>query len=169
MTLKKKSSSYAPSRSPTSSGLKKINLKSKAKQESVAKQIALTKKNPRNATSKGPKRARTKKVNLKNKPKQRRVANQLVPTEKTPSNTTSRGPKGSTSKLVHTDTDFFPDLDTMAVTLGNTLTEMRGRNRIRTNLSACPDTGASRSICSPALANNLGARKLALLPQTAPA
>ena len=59
---------------------------------------------------------------------------------------------------IHTDPDFCPDLDNMNVTLGNALAEKRGKNRVRKDLSACPDTGAARSICSPTTANNLGAR-----------
>ena len=51
-----------------------------------------------------------------------------------------------------------PDLDNMKITLGNALAEKRNRDRVRQDVQACPDTGAARSICSPNLAINLGAR-----------
>jgi hypothetical protein len=46
----------------------------------------------------------------------------------------------------------------MQITLGNTLAEKRGKDRVRRDVLACPDTGAARSICSPKLAIELGAR-----------
>ena len=54
--------------------------------------------------------------------------------------------------------EFCPELDNMTVTLGNSLAEKRKNNRVRTRISACPDTGSARSICSPILATKLGAR-----------
>ena len=54
--------------------------------------------------------------------------------------------------------EFCPELDNMSVLLGNTLVEKRRHNRVRTTLSACPDTGSARSICAPVLATRLGAR-----------
>ena len=54
--------------------------------------------------------------------------------------------------------EFCPELDNMIVSLGNTLAEKRRHNRVRTRISACPDTGSARSICSPVLATRLGAR-----------
>ena len=66
----------------------------------------------------------------------------------------------STSKKppVYSDPNMCPDLDNMRITLGNALAEKRSKDRVRQDVQACPDTGAARSICSPALAINLGAR-----------
>ena len=58
----------------------------------------------------------------------------------------------------YSDPNVCPDLDNMQITLGNTLAEKRGKDRVRRDVLACPDTGAARSICSPKLAIELGAR-----------
>ena len=58
----------------------------------------------------------------------------------------------------YSDPSACPDLDNMQITLGNALAEKRGKDRVRQDVQACPDTGAARSICSPTLAINLGAR-----------
>lgn len=67
-------------------------------------------------------------------------------------------PSSGTSPSSLSDPNVCLDLDNMDVTLGNALAEQRSRDRIRQDVRACPDTGAARSICSPTLAINLGAR-----------
>ena len=51
-------------------------------------------------------------------------------------------------------------LDNMEVTLGNSLAETQKRARIRVKIMACPDSGASRSLCGPNLAKRLGLKVL---------
>ena len=46
----------------------------------------------------------------------------------------------------------------MLVTLGNSLSEAQKRAHIRAKMMACPDSGASRSLCGPKLARRLGLR-----------
>ena len=50
------------------------------------------------------------------------------------------------------------NLDNMLVTLGNSLSESQKRARVRARMMACPDSGASRSLCGPKLAKKLGLR-----------
>ena len=50
------------------------------------------------------------------------------------------------------------NLDNLLVTLGNSLSESQKRARIRARMMACPDSGASRSLCGPKLARKLGLR-----------
>ena len=49
-------------------------------------------------------------------------------------------------------------LDNMEVTLGNSLAETQPRVRVK--IMACPDSGASRSLCGPKLAKKLGLKIL---------
>ena len=70
----------------------------------------------------------------------------------------SRVAPGLNQNLPQQQALFCPELDNMNVVMGNTLAEKRRHNRVRTTISACPDTGSARSICSPALATRLGAR-----------
>ena len=79
--------------------------------------------------------------------------------KETPEATVSRvAPSTSRKPPVYSDPTACPDLDNMQITLGNTLAEKRGKARVRQDVLACPDTGAARSICSPKLAIELGAR-----------
>ena len=50
------------------------------------------------------------------------------------------------------------NLDNMLVTLGNSKSEIQQRNRVRAKLFACPDSGASRTLCGPKLAKQLGCK-----------
>ena len=50
------------------------------------------------------------------------------------------------------------NLDNMPVTLGNSRAEAQLRCRVRAKVVACPDSGASRSLCSPQLAKRIGCK-----------
>ena len=50
------------------------------------------------------------------------------------------------------------NLDNMVITLGNSQAETQGRCRTRARVMACPDTGASRSLCGVNFAKSLGCK-----------
>ena len=50
------------------------------------------------------------------------------------------------------------NLDNMPITLGNSYAEKMKSGRIRTNIMACPDSGAARSLCDPNIASRLGCK-----------
>ena len=50
------------------------------------------------------------------------------------------------------------NLDNMACTVGNSRAEGQQRSRTRAHVLACPDTGASRSLCGISLAKRLGCK-----------
>ena len=53
---------------------------------------------------------------------------------------------------------FSGNLDNMPIILGNSCAEKMKSGRIRTSLMACPDSGATRSLCDPKIASSLGCK-----------
>ena len=52
------------------------------------------------------------------------------------------------------------NLDNMNVIIGNSKAEAQHRGRVRAKILACPDSGATRSLCVPKLAKRLGCKIL---------